>query len=207
MAYAATASLPILSENPYAVTGWAERTLELAGRLDDVEASVSALGSLGAIESLRGSPEGTVKLERALETAVQNELHFQAGRAYLYLGMAGCRARSLGAMERVALTGRAYCEEHGVLGLGRYLLAMRSWIELERGDWDEAATTVSLVLSEQCTLSSAQARIVLGLLRARRGDPDPWTPLDGAEAVARQTGQLWWLWQVATARRAHRGDT
>jgi DNA-binding CsgD family transcriptional regulator len=200
MAYAATASLPILSENPYAVTGWAERTLELAGRLDDVEASVSALGSLGAIESLRGSPEGTVKLERALETAVQNELHFQAGRAYLYLGMAGCRARSLGAMERVALTGRAYCEEHGVLGLGRYLLAMRSWIELERGDWDEAATTVSLVLSEQCTLSSAQARIVLGLLRARRGDPDPWTPLDGAEAVARQTGQLWWLWQVATAK-------
>jgi DNA-binding CsgD family transcriptional regulator/tetratricopeptide (TPR) repeat protein len=200
MAYAATAALPILSENAGAVTSWGERTLELAARLDDVEASVSAQGSLGIIESLGGSPAGAAKLESALETAAENGLHFQAGRAYLYLGMAGCRARSLAAMERVAEAGRAYCEEHGVLGLGRYLLAMRSWIELERGDWDEATATVSLVLSEQCTLSSAQARIVLGLARARRGDPDPWTPLDEAEAVARLTGQLWWLWQVAAAQ-------
>ena len=29
--------------------------------------------------------------------------------------------------------------------------------------------------------------IVLGVLRARRGDPDPWGPLDEAEAIAAQT--------------------
>jgi DNA-binding CsgD family transcriptional regulator len=45
-----------------------------------------------------------------------------------------------------------------------------------------------------------QARIVLGLLRARRGDPDPWTPLADADAVAEGTGQLWWKSQVAAAR-------
>ena len=49
-------------------------------------------------------------------------------------------------------------------------------------------------------MSCTQARIVLGLLRARRGDPDPWTPLAEAEAVAAKTGQLWWLWQVAAAK-------
>ncbi len=200
MTYAAAAALPIFSEDADTVTSWAERTLELAGRMEDVEASVSAQGSLGIIESLRGSPAGTARLQSALETAARNGLHFQAGRAYVYLGVAGCRARSLAQMEGAAEAGRAYCEEHGVLGLGRYLLAMRSWIELERGDWDEAATTVSLVLSEQCMLSCTQARIVLGLLRARRGDPDPWTPLDDAEAVARRTGQLWWLWQVSAAK-------
>ena len=200
MTYAAAAALAIFSEDAGAVTSWAERTLELAGSLEDIEASISAQGSLGVVESLHGVPAGAAKLERALERASAHGLHFQAARAYLYLGVAGCRARSLAEMERITEAGRAYCDEHGVLAPGRYLLAMQSWIELERGDWDEAATTVSLVLSEQCTLSCAQARIVLGLLRARRGDPDPWAPLDEAEAVARRTGQLWWLWQVAAAK-------
>jgi DNA-binding CsgD family transcriptional regulator len=45
-----------------------------------------------------------------------------------------------------------------------------------------------------------QAQIVLGLLRARRGDPDPWTPLDAAAETADRTGQLWWIAQVAAAR-------
>jgi DNA-binding CsgD family transcriptional regulator len=200
MTHAAVTALPIFSEDAETVTSRAERTLELAGRLNDVEASISALGSLGVIEAMHGAPDGVAKLERALELADEHGLHFQAARAYLYLGVAGCRARSLAQMERVAEAGSAYCDEHGVLAPGRYLLAMRAWIELERGDWDEAAATVSLVLSERCTLSCAQARIVLGLLRARRGDPDPWTPLDEADAVARRTGQLWWLWQVAAAR-------
>jgi DNA-binding CsgD family transcriptional regulator/tetratricopeptide (TPR) repeat protein len=200
MTYAAATALPIFSEDAGAVAGWAERTLDLAGRLEDVEASVSARGSLGVVEAMHGLPGGAAKLEQSLELADEHGLHFQAARAYLYLGVAGCRSRSLAEMERVAGAGRAYCEEHGVLAPGRYLLAMQSWIELERGDWDEAAATASLVLSERCTLSCAQARIVLGLLRARRGDPDPWAPLDEAEAVARRTGQLWWLWQVAAAK-------
>jgi DNA-binding CsgD family transcriptional regulator len=103
-------------------------------------------------------------------------------------------------MEDAVEVGRPFCEEHGVLSLGRYLTAMRSWIELERGAWDEAAETALLTLSEQCLMSCTQARIVLGLLRARRGDPDPWIPLAEAEAVAAKTGQLWWLWQVAAAK-------
>jgi DNA-binding CsgD family transcriptional regulator len=55
------------------------------------------------------------------------------------------------------------------------------------------------VFMEDCTLSCLQARIVLVLLRARRGDPDPWTPLAEAREVAERTGQLWWTWQIAAA--------
>jgi DNA-binding CsgD family transcriptional regulator len=75
----------------------------------------------------------------------------------------------------------------------------RSWIDLERGDWDRAAETAELVFMEDCTLSCAQSRVVLGLLRARRGDPDPWTPLSEAREVMEGTGQLWWTWQTAAA--------
>ena len=113
--------------------------------------------------------------------------------------MAGSRARSLDLMERYVEPGIAWCEERDRAVWGRLLLATRSWIALERGDWDRAAETVELVFMEDCTLSCAQARIVLTLLRARRGDPDPWTPLEQAREVAERTGQLWWTWQIAAA--------
>ena len=52
---------------------------------------------------------------------------------------------------------------------------------------------------EDCTLSCLQAGVVRVLLRARRGDPDTWTPLAEAREVAERTGQLWWTWQIAAA--------
>ena len=174
MAYAALAALAIFSEDAEAVRSWAGGQSS-AERLGDAEALVSALGSLGVSEALHGSRTGTQKLEQALARATEEGLVFQVARAYLFLGMAGCRARSIADMDRAATAGTSFCDEHDALAPGRYLRAMRSWIELEQGNWDLAADTVSLVLSEQCLLSCLQARIVLGLLRARRGDPDPWT--------------------------------
>jgi DNA-binding CsgD family transcriptional regulator/tetratricopeptide (TPR) repeat protein len=200
MAYGAVAALSILAEDAEEVAVWAGRAMELAGRLKDTEAYVSALASLGVSEAMRGSREGRDKIEGALGVAKEHGLDFHAGRAYLLLGIAGCRARSLRRMETAARAGRWFCDEHDALAPGRYLLAMKSWIELEQGNWDQAAATVSRVLAEQCTMSCLQARVVLGLLRARRGDPDPWTPLAEAETVAEQTGQLWWLWQLAAAK-------
>jgi DNA-binding CsgD family transcriptional regulator len=41
---------------------------------------------------------------------------------------------------------------------------------------------------------------VLGLVRARRGDPDVWTPLDEAWALAKPTGELQRIEPVAAAR-------
>ena len=105
--------------------------------------------------------------------------------------MAGCRGRSLDLMERYVEPGSPIARS-ATSSLGRILLATRSWVALERGDWDRAAETVELVLMEDCTLVVPQARIVLALLRARRGDPDPWTPLAEAREVAERTGQLWW---------------
>jgi DNA-binding CsgD family transcriptional regulator len=102
-------------------------------------------------------------------------------------------------MERYVEPGLAYCEERDLDVWSRILLATRSWVALERGDWERAAETVGLVLMEDCTLSCLQARVVLGLLRARRGDPDPWSPLAEAREVAQRTRQLWWEYQVAAA--------
>jgi DNA-binding CsgD family transcriptional regulator len=128
------------------------------------------------------------------------KLENQVGRTYLFMGMAGTRARSLDRVRIAVREGLEYCDERDLTVWEDVLLAMRAWVELEEGDWSRAAATTAHVLVRNCTLSSAQARIVLGLLRARRGDPDAVAPLDEAAVVAERTGQLWWTYQVAAAK-------
>jgi DNA-binding CsgD family transcriptional regulator len=179
---------------------WSRHAVEIAEQVEDRYTVVSALSILGAAKALQGLPSGVDELERSLALA-QGLTHGEdlVGRTYVLLAMAGCRARSLDLMERSVEPGLAYCEERDLDVWARILLATRGWVALERGDWDRAAETVELVFMEDCTLSCLQARIVLVLLRARRGDPDPWTPLAEAREVAERTGQLWWTWQIAAA--------
>jgi DNA-binding CsgD family transcriptional regulator/tetratricopeptide (TPR) repeat protein len=200
MTYCTLAGITMLAEDAESTATWAGRATALAERLQDTKAYVNALGTVGALDGLLRSPEGYRQLERALALDREAGRETQMGRDYVLLGMAACRARSLDTMERHVYPALAFCEERDLDVWGRILLAMRSWIELERGDWEAAANTVGLVLAQQCVLSCLQARVVLGLLRARRGDPDPWTPLAQASEVAERTGQLWWLAQVAAAR-------
>ena len=190
----------LLSEDRAETERWSRRALDIAAQLEEPATVVSALSILGAAAALQGLPRGAEQLERTLALAQRlpggEDL---VGRTYVLLCMAGCRGRSLDLMERCVEPGLAYCEERDLDVWSRMLLATRSWVALERGDWDRAAETVELVLMEKCTLSSLQVRIVLALLRARRGDPDPRTPLEEAREVAERTGQLWWGWQVAAA--------
>jgi DNA-binding CsgD family transcriptional regulator len=200
IAFCVLAGIALLSEEAGETVTWATRASDLAARLDDSEASLNALALSGAAAGLRGALEGTAQLERALALARESGYENQVGRDHVLLAMAASRERSLARMERYVQPGIDFCDERDLDVWGRILLATRSWLELERGDWQAAADTATLVLSQDCTLSCTQARIVLGLLRARRGDPDPWTPLADAADVAERTGLLWWTSQVAAAQ-------
>ncbi|HEY1480256.1 MAG TPA: LuxR C-terminal-related transcriptional regulator, partial [Gaiellales bacterium] len=70
------------------------------------------------------------------------------------------------------------------------------------GRWDEAAASATSVLANprESPPSRVWPLVVIGLLRARRGDPDPWTPLDEALELARSIGELQRLSPVAIAR-------
>ena len=66
-----------------------------------------------------------------------------------------------------------YCSEHGLERDRFYLLAYRARIELEQGRWAEAADSAEQVLRLRRTSITPRifALVVLGLVRARRGDP------------------------------------
>jgi DNA-binding CsgD family transcriptional regulator len=200
IAYDLRAGVNLISEDRAETERWAQLALDIGTQVEEPYTVVSALGILGAAAALQGLSHGVEELQRSLALAHGLPLGEDlVGRTYVLLCMAGCRGRSLELMEQYVEPGLAYCEERDLDVWSRILLATRSWVALERGDWERAAETVGLVLMENCTLSCLQARVVLGLLRARRGYPDPWTPLAEAREVAERTRQLWWKHQVAAA--------
>jgi DNA-binding CsgD family transcriptional regulator len=83
-----------------------------------------------------------------------------------------------------------------------YLLAYRAQMELDLGRWQAAVDSAALVLSEprRSRIPQLTALAVIGRVRARRGDPDVWSPLDKALSLAARSDELQASEPVAVAR-------
>ena len=83
----------------------------------------------------------------------------------------------------------------------RYLRVYSARTELDRGRWAAAARAIPPTVERPGTvLARIGALVVLGLLRARRGDPGPWVLLDEAAELAERSGELQWTAPVCAAR-------
>jgi DNA-binding CsgD family transcriptional regulator len=96
----------------------------------------------------------------------------------------------------------AYCRERD---LDSWLIYMQGWRAnslLAQGRWDDAGRCATEVVSRQSAAPASRITplIVLGRLRARRGDPDPWGPLDEAATLAGMAEEVQRLGPVAAAR-------
>jgi DNA-binding CsgD family transcriptional regulator len=97
--------------------------------------------------------------------------------------------------------GIEYCSQREFDIWRLYLFAQRARLELDEGRWDEAADWAEVVLRDARTRQPSRivALVVLGLVRARRGEPNTWDPLDEALALAEPT-ELQHIGPVAAAR-------
>jgi DNA-binding CsgD family transcriptional regulator/tetratricopeptide (TPR) repeat protein len=181
---------------------WGGRALELAEQLHDTEIAVHALTTIGAAEFLTGMPEGLKKLERGLEVAEQAGIPEQVGRTFVLLGWTLVHNHSQPLADKYLEAGIEYCSEHGLELFRLYLLAYRARSELDQGRWAQAAETAASVLRvpRASIRPRIAALIVLGLVRARRGVPGQWPPLDEAWALAEPTRELPRVGPAAAAR-------
>jgi DNA-binding CsgD family transcriptional regulator/tetratricopeptide (TPR) repeat protein len=202
MAYSSLSAVHKDAENAEEAIAWATRALELADRLDDEETRVYALGTIGAIQFVAGAPEGREKLESVLERAATAGLTERVGWAYMLLVWGAVRIRSHAVSSRYLEEGLEFCSHHGIELYRLYLLAYRAQSLLDQGRWQDAVESAGYVL--RIPRSSTTPRIValsvLGLVRARRGDPGVWDPLDEALALAEPTGELQRIGLVTSAR-------
>jgi DNA-binding CsgD family transcriptional regulator/tetratricopeptide (TPR) repeat protein len=199
MAYANLAQTCSAAARAEEAVSWAGRALELAERLDDTEIAIHARVTIGTCEFGQG---GIERLEQGLELALRAELAEQVGRAYLLLVGTAVGGRRYGLATRHLQAGLDYCSDRGLERDRRYLLAYRARLELDQGRWAEASEDAAAVLRVPRTAVTPRivALVVLGLVRARRGDPGQWAPLEEAWALAEPTRELPRLAPVAAAR-------
>jgi DNA-binding CsgD family transcriptional regulator/tetratricopeptide (TPR) repeat protein len=202
MAYSNLAQLRMLDDDRAAAAEWGSRAIALAEELGETEILAHALNNVGSAEFLDGAPEGRAKLERSLRLALEAGLEEHVARAYTNLGTAFVRLRDYAAGDARLRDGVAYSREHDLDAWVLYMSGWQARSALEQGRWEPAAQTAAGVLAHPLVAvpSRIQPLVVLGTLRARRGDPDPWAPLDEASALADGTGELQRLAPVAAAR-------
>ena len=171
------------------------RALELAERLDDEEIAVRALAQIGLADDASGGLE--LSLKRARGAGLSSNV---AETLNLLAAIAVADHRYADAQQYLD-EGLTLCAERGIELHRLYLLSTRAHLELDQGHWADAADTAESVkrVPRTSTTPRIHALVVLGLLRARRGDPQVHELLDEARELAWPTGELHRIAPVAAA--------
>jgi DNA-binding CsgD family transcriptional regulator len=201
-AYAQLAALSLSTNDLTEVADWCTRAEDLAESLDAAEIVAASRVTRYAAEYSDGSPGGRERLTRELELALAGAADEIAGRAFNYIVRIARRERDYAVADRYLDSGFEYCRDRELGNFRQGLGAERARRQLDRGDWAAATDAAELVLTTARTAGMAPfiALTVLGQVRARRGDPEVWIPLDGALAMAEPSGELQRLGPVAAAR-------
>jgi DNA-binding CsgD family transcriptional regulator/tetratricopeptide (TPR) repeat protein len=199
-AYIEVARLELAAEHPDEAHGWALRASELADELGRPRSAVSAMVTLGWVELFSGDKAGLERIERAIEAAEAAGLEGEVAGAHVIVTRTAARQRRYDLAERHLRAGLEYCDGRDFDVWRYYLISWQSKLELARGRWEDAARLAGICLGEPCPFARIHALVALGLVRARRGDPDPWTPLDEALTSALPRREFQWIAPVAAAR-------
>ncbi len=175
------------------------RGLELARELDDPELVIRALGTLGRVTFSSG---GSALLEEALALARAHGQVERVGQMLRHLVSSSVIARQYARAGVYVEEAVDYCSANGLELYRYYTLAYRARLELALGRWDSAAVTAATVLRIQraSILPRILALVVLGLVRARRGDPGYRDLLAEAWTLAEPTDEPFFTGPVAAAR-------
>ena len=175
-AYDQMAFLADQGSRPEEARLWRGRVREVAGATGDVE--------LGILARAQGP-------EVAVETALANGLIELAGSLMQEVVGRPLWERRYDAADRSLRTGLAFHSEHGLELYRHYVLSWLAQCALEQGRWDEAVEwTDEVIRTPRASIwPRITALTTIGLVRARRGDPDPWTPLDEAYELGFGSGE------------------
>jgi len=212
MAYSARSQRAMTSHQVQEALDFGHRALNLAEQFGDHNVRAHALNNLGCALITLNLPSGVAKLEESLAVALDNNLHDHAGRSYANLVSLAVDHHLGKVAARFIPEGSEYCEVHEVHDCLSYIRAYAAHFELNAGRWNEAAQLAGQLI-ERHSLAIAQrlpAMIVLGLVRARRGDPGVEQLLDDAMRLAQPTGELQRIGRIAAASAEvawYRGDT
>ncbi len=192
--------LLLAAEDPASAMTWAKRAQDLAEQLDDPQSRISALQMVGWVEFFSGRLAGLDKLTQVLKRALEAGREDLVALTYVIIVRTAGRLREYGISAPYVRAGVEYCSTRDFDVWRYYLLSWESNQLLAEGRWSEAAQTALICLGDENPFARIHALVTLGLVRARRGDPGAWAPLDEAMSLARPRHELQWIAPVAIAR-------
>jgi DNA-binding CsgD family transcriptional regulator len=160
---------------------------------------VAALQALGGALVLTGREPDAAHLRRAVDRARSAGLYDELGRAYANLVSGAGEARLYELAAAAGAEALDYCVARDLDGSAAYLRVWLARCRFEQGRWAEAEQLAAAVPRGRA-IAALAADCVRGRVRARRGDPDLWPPLDRARELAERTGSLQRIAPVAAAR-------
>jgi DNA-binding CsgD family transcriptional regulator len=201
-AYARLAQLTMDADDLPAAVHWGARAIHLAEALGETDIATHALASTGTARLLHDDGDGIEQLQRSLARAREAGRHANVSRALMHLVRTALRRRDYALVDEYLDLGMQQASEHGWELIHTYLIGYRAAAELDLGRWDDAAETAAIVQREprRSRIPRIQALTVLARVRARRGDPDVWPPLDEALELSERGQELQAQATVAVAR-------
>jgi len=199
-AYAILAARRMLNSDHQAAIDLAVRAQAIAEPLGALDVLSNALNTQGSSVA-RTDGEWTGYKRRALDVALSAGLDGQAGGAFANLHGSYVDRRRFAEAERCFIDGIAYCDEHDLGSHAAFLRGDRAIALEQAGRWDEAvALSTALLASADAPVYRLGALQVLGVIRAKRGEPGAWGHLDEAAAAADTSGEPQWIIGVRLAR-------
>lgn len=202
MAYSNRAQLHMLADDVAPALAWGQKALDLATTLHETEIRIHALINIGTAKLIGRDPSGRQDLELALQMALEHGFEEHAARAYTNLSTSLIRSLEFSSAARYLKAGITHCEERDLDSMMRYLMAHRAESSLALGQWNEASSDADLIVRHAgvAPITKIPALVVLGRLRARRGDPDMESPLAEAHELAVPTNEMQRLGPVLAAQ-------
>jgi DNA-binding CsgD family transcriptional regulator/tetratricopeptide (TPR) repeat protein len=200
-AYARLASVRMCFSEHQAAIELAVRAQVIAEPLGALNALCDALITQGSSVTVTGG-EGAGYLRRALDVALSAGLDGEAGRAFANFYGVYAGLRRFAEAERYFTDGVVHCDEHDLFTYAVFLRGERAVALARTGRWDEAVTlsTELLATADVSSLYRLHPLHVLGVVRARRGEPGAWEYLDEAAARADACAEPQWIIPVRLAR-------
>jgi DNA-binding CsgD family transcriptional regulator len=181
---------------------WGPRAIALAEELGEPELVSMALNYVGCAEVTAGIDAGAEQLERGLALALDHDLEEAIARNRQNIACTSILRRDWAAADAQIDALEAFVDGRDLDALWVYTCSWKALAELDRGRWDRAAELARWVLDQPGVGPPTRLTplIVLGLLRARRGDSGAWEALDEAQVLAERMGEAQRVLPVAVAR-------
>jgi DNA-binding CsgD family transcriptional regulator len=187
-AFARLAQVSMMSGKYAIAADWGNRAIAAAETLGDEEVAVHALNTVGVCRAATGDGEGWALLEESLRRALDADLEESVSRALnnlISLSRGNRRYNMFGQYIRQADT---FFGERDLDGSALCLVGDVTEGFMDLGRWADAESRATEVVERNQRRGRVQALAVLGRLRARRGDPDPFRFLDESMELQRMYG-------------------